>query len=116
MLYLQAIAKLTYSTSSQSDRGTVYYFRNLLNARNVKHDVKNSFRAYKTLYYTIFDAICCILFLREFDKHKMDDIINLPEGFENISNDEKIAWMNDICRRIVRKWFFDNTDDIFHAI
>ena len=115
-LYFQAIAKLTYSTSSQSDRGTVYYFRNLLNARNVKHDVKNSFRAYKTLYYTIFDAICCILFLREFDKHKMDDIINLPEGFENISNDEKIAWMNDICRRIVRKWFFDNTDDIFHAI
>lgn len=24
--------------------------------------------------------------------------------------------MNDICRRIVRKWFFDNTDNIFHAI
>ena len=116
MLSFQAIAKLTYSTLSQSDRGTVYYFRNILNARNVKHDVKNSFRAYKMLYYSIFDAICCIMFLREFDKLKVDAYINLPDGFENQSDDEKISWMNDICQRIVKKWFFDNSDDIFHDL
>lgn len=104
---------MTYSTSSQRDRGTVYYFRNILNARNVKYDVKNAFRAYKMLYYTIFDAICCIMFLNEFDKNELESEIELPDGFLDQSDESKISWMNDLCSRIVHKWFFDSKNDIF---
>lgn len=114
--FFQAIAKLTYSTASQTDRGTLYYFRNLLNARNVKHDVENSFRAYKMLYYSVFDAICCTMFLKEFGKSEFDSQIDLPEGFQDESDDKKITWMNDLCQTIVKKWFFDNKDDIFEEL
>lgn len=49
MNFLEAIHKLTYSTKSAVDQGTVYYYRNLLNMRNVKGQVYNAYRAYKML-------------------------------------------------------------------
>lgn len=36
MNFLEAIYKLTFLTESAQDRGTVYYYRNLLYARDVK--------------------------------------------------------------------------------
>ena len=51
-MIFQAIGRMTYSTESGADRGTVYYYRNLLNARYVKGEVKNAYRGYKHLYYT----------------------------------------------------------------
>ncbi|XP_061190250.1 uncharacterized protein LOC133198121 [Saccostrea echinata] len=71
MNFLEVLCQIDLFTSSERDRGTVYYFRNVLNARNVKSSVKNSFRAYKMLYYTIFDASCCTLFLMEFNIHDL---------------------------------------------
>lgn len=56
MNFLEAIAKLTYSTDSGCDPGTMYYFRDKLNARNVKGKVTNSYRAHKYLYYFVLDA------------------------------------------------------------
>lgn len=41
---------MTFSTESASDPGTVYYYRNVLNMRNVKGKVKNSYRPHKMLY------------------------------------------------------------------
>lgn len=65
------------------------------------------------LYYSVFDAICCTMFLKEFGKSEFDSQIDLPEEFQDESDDKKITWMNDSCQTIVKKWFFDNKDDIF---
>ena len=70
---------MTYNTESAGDRGTAYYYRNLLNARNVKGEVKNAYRGYKHLYYTIFDAICCGLLMTELNMESPDADIRLPE-------------------------------------
>lgn len=115
MNFMEAICKLTYNSQSNKDRGTACYFRNFLNARNVKGKVKNSFRAYKHLYYTIFDAICCILFLKEFKLDNIEDEIELPENFSDKTNEEKIEWLNSICLEVVQKWFFEN-DDMFQQL
>lgn len=58
----------------------MYYFRNKLNARNVKGKVRNSYRAHKYLYYTVLDVLCCVMFLDEFEIVNFDDVIPLPNG------------------------------------
>jgi hypothetical protein len=87
---------LTFSTSSGKDRGTAYYFRNLLNCRNIKGDVKNSYRAYKMLYYTIFDGICCALFLRELNLKSFDDDIPLPPDWDKLCDSDKQHFISTI--------------------
>ena len=113
---LQAINRITYSTSSSRDRGTMYYYRNLLNARNVKGDVKNSYRAYKYLYYTVFDAICCVLFYLYFAINSPDDMIPILHDFAEWSSDHKIKWINDIVSQIVKHWFFEGSQDILEEL
>lgn len=108
--------KLTYSTGSSTDRGTVYYFRNLLNHRGVKGDVKNAYRAYKYLYYTILDAICSYLFLKDLDLQCLDDSVPLPDHFSELSEADKILWINNICARIIEKYFFENSSDIMSKL
>lgn len=53
---------MTFSTESACDPGTVYYYRNVLNTRNVNGKVKNSYRPHKMLYYTVLDGIIMALF------------------------------------------------------
>ncbi|XP_056008253.1 uncharacterized protein LOC125657360 isoform X2 [Ostrea edulis] len=110
MNFLEAIVLQTYSTQSANDRGTVYYYKNILNARNVKGKVKNSYRGYKMLYRTIFDAMCCAFFLKEFGLLNLTESIPLPDEFSKWTGEEKIQWMNNICERIVNKWFFGDSD------
>ena len=115
-IFFQAVYRLTYSTSSVRDQGTMYYYRNLLNARNVKGDVKNSYRAYKHLYYTVFDGICCVLFYKHLNINSIDQIVNLPSDLSTWDNDVKISWLNNIIRNIVKKWFFDDSQDIVEEL
>jgi hypothetical protein len=89
---LQAIYKLTYNTGSGADPGTMYYYRNLLNLRNVKGNVKNAYRPYKLLYYTVLDAICVVMFLKHFSLMEIDSEIPFPQNFSEMSNDDKIRW------------------------
>lgn len=107
---------MTYSTESGADRGTVYYYRNLLNARNVKGEVKNAYRGYKHLYYTIFDAICCGLFMKETQITSVDDNIVYPENFKAMDDAQKINWINDICKALVQKYFFTGDEDIMREL
>lgn len=58
----------------------MYYFKILLNAKNVKGNVKNSFRAHKLLYYVVFDALCCSLFKQEMNVEDEDQL--LPSDFQ----------------------------------
>lgn len=117
MNFLEAIHKLTYDTGSAKDRGTAYYYRNLLNLRNVKADVKNAYRPYKLLYYTLLDAICVVLFLDYFQIGEVaEDKIEIPypRTFEGMTKEEKIQWINDICECILAQWFFEGESmDLF---
>lgn len=116
MNFLEAIHKLTYSTKSAVDQGTVYYYRNLLNMRNVKGQVYNAYRAYKMLYYVILDAICLLLFLNFFDVPDIEHAIELPRNFAAMSDEEKIEYIDSVSENILRKYFFDSTDDIFQNL
>ncbi|XP_069109713.1 uncharacterized protein [Argopecten irradians] len=116
MNFLEAICRLTYNTTSGSDRGTAYYFRNILNARNVKAEVKNSYRAYKMLYHTIFDGMCCVLFYKEFGLKDMTDPIPIPAEWSQWNKDAKIDWINNVSIGIVNKWFFEDSDDVLEAV
>lgn len=111
MNFLEAICRLTYNTESAGDRGTAAYFSNLLNVVNVKGEVRNAYRPYKLLYYTILDAMCCVLFFQKFSKTS-DEEIPLPHNFQNFSSEEKIAWFNRICCEILQEYFFESQTDI----
>lgn len=80
-MVFQAIHKLTYDTGSGRDPCTMYYYRNLLNARNVKGHVKNSYRPYKQLFYTVLDALCIVHFLHHFYLADLDSEIPFPDNF-----------------------------------
>lgn len=115
MNFLEAICRLTYNKDSAGDRGTAHYFRNLLNAGNVKGEVHNEYRPFRLLYYTILDAMCCALFLQKFDKG-FDDQIPLPDSFAYFSSDEKIDWLNNICKDILEKNFLESEKDIMKEL
>lgn len=115
-MVFQAIHKLTYDTGSERDSCTMYYYRNLLNARSVKGHVKNSYRPYKQLYYTVLDAVCIVHFLRHFHLPDLDTEIPFPDNFIEMSNEDKMNWLNETCRTILKNEFFENEDDIFSSL
>lgn len=86
----QDIYKLTFSTESAQDRGTVYYYRNLRNARDVKWKEKNAYRPQKMLHYTILDAMCLLLFLEELNMDADSDV-PLLSHFKDMTNDGKFS-------------------------
>lgn len=92
----------------------MYYFRNKLNARKVKGKVRNCYRAHKYLYHTVLDALCCVMFLDEFEIVNFDDVI--PENFGVKPDDEKIAWINEICTNLLKKHFFNEGDDLMETL
>lgn len=112
MNFLEAIAKLTFSTESGQDPGTLYFYRNLLNHRGVKGEVKNAYRPYKLLFYTVFDAICQLLLLHHFHLTEADSNIPFPEGFQELSKKDKVEWLNLVASEILQTWFFENEEDI----
>ncbi|XP_052691623.1 uncharacterized protein LOC128169542 [Crassostrea angulata] len=116
MNFLEAIHKLTYDTGSGRDPCTMYYYRNLLNARNLKGHVKNSYRPYKQLFYTVLDALCIVHFLHHFHLADLDSEIPFPDNFMQMTNEDKIDWLNETCRTILKGEFFDNEDDIFSSL
>lgn len=107
---------MTFSTESASDPGTVYYYRNVLNMRNVKGKVKNSYRPHKMLYYTVLDGIIMALFYNHFGLNDFESDIPVSEHFQKFTEEQKFNWLNDICEEIVQKWFFDNGTDIRQSL
>lgn len=78
--------------------------------------MKNAYRAYKYLYYTILDAICCHLLRKELEQESFEDSIPLPDHFDQFSDAEKITWINDLCERIIDKYFFESSPDIMSKL
>jgi hypothetical protein len=76
----------------------------LHNMRSVKGKVKNSYRPHKLLYYTILDAICLVMLLDHFKLSDLEENIPFPVDFQDISDQQKINWLNNICGIIIFTW------------
>ena len=114
LFQFQAIFKLTYSTDTAGDACTVHYYRNLLEHRGAKGPVKNAYREYKVLYYTILDGIIVLLFLHQLGSSNLESL-SLPD-FSQMKPEERISWLNDLCEEILCKWFFEGTQDVCDEI
>lgn len=107
VIILQVICILIYKSILVGNRGIFVYFRNFLNVRNVKGEVKNFYKVYKFLLYIIFDVMCCVLFFKEFGLCSIEEKIFV---LELSSFEEKVLWINEVSERIVKNWFFENID------
>lgn len=50
-------------------------------------------------------VVCC--FFKEFGLRSTEEKIPVPELS---SSEEKVSWINEVSERIVKNWFFENTD------
>lgn len=64
------------------------------------------------LYYVILDAVCLVMFLAIMNSKSVDEEILVPEDFDNKTDKEKAEWIDGISRQILKKWFFEESDDI----
>lgn len=58
----------------------------------------------------------CNLFLKEFNIQDLDEPIPLPKDFEKASSEEKIRWIEDVCAKVVDKYFFEECTDIMDKL
>lgn len=63
------------------------------------------------LYYVILDAVCLVMFLAIMNSKSVDEEILVPEDFDNKTDKEKAEWIDGISRQILKKWFFEESDD-----
>lgn len=64
------------------------------------------------LYYVILDAVCLVMFLAIMNSKSVYEEILVPEDFDNKTDKEKAEWIDGISRQILKKWFFEESDDI----
>lgn len=64
------------------------------------------------LYYVILDAVCLVMFLAIMNSRSVDEEVLVPEDFDNKTDKEKAEWIDGISRQILKKWFFEESDDI----
>lgn len=64
------------------------------------------------LYYVILDVVCFVMFLVIMNLKSVDEEILVLEDFDNKIDKEKVEWIDGISRQILKKWFFEELDDI----
>lgn len=64
------------------------------------------------LYYVILDVVCFVMFLVKMNLKSVDEEILVLEDFDNKIDKEKVEWIDGISRQILKKWFFEELDDI----
>lgn len=52
------------------------------------------------------------MFLAIMNSKSVDEEILVPEDFDNKTDKEKAEWIDGISRQILKKWFFEESDDI----
>lgn len=61
---------------------------------------------YKLLYFR------CNFFLKEFNIQDLDEFIFFLKDFEKVLSEEKIRLIEDVCVKVVDKYFFEECIDI----
>ena len=108
-MIFKAITQLTYGVENAADKGSVPFYRNMLDYRNVKGNVKNEYRAYKMLYYAVLEAITLCMFLNRVGIDTIPDNsenfpkVPFPDDFTGMTNSGKLEWLNGVCTCIVKK-------------
>lgn len=64
------------------------------------------------LYYVVLDAVCLVMFLAIMNSNSVDEEILVPEDFDNKIDKKKAELIDGISRQILKKWFFEESDDI----
>lgn len=64
------------------------------------------------LYYVILDVVCFVMFLVIMNLRSVDEEVLVLEDFDNKIDKEKVEWIDGISRQILKKWFFEELDDI----
>lgn len=64
------------------------------------------------LYYVILDVVCFVMFLVIMNLKSVDEDVLVLEDFDNKIDKEKVEWIDGISRQILKKWFFEELDDI----
>lgn len=57
------------------------------------------------LYSTIFDGICCLLFLKEFGLTDATQTIPIPDDFFEWLSEQNISWMSEFVRQLLGNGF-----------
>lgn len=52
------------------------------------------------------------MFLAIMNSRSVDEEVLVPEDFDNKTDIEKAEWIDGISRQILKKWFFEGSDDI----
>lgn len=68
------------------------------------------------LFYTVLDAIILVLFLEYFGLNDLESTVPLPDSFNELTSESKTKWLNDVCKTVLRKWFFDEGDDVCETL
>lgn len=64
------------------------------------------------LYYVILDVVCFVMFLVIMNLRSVDEEVLVLGDFDNKIDKEKVEWIDGISRQILKKWFFEELDDI----
>lgn len=64
------------------------------------------------LYYVILDVVCFVMFMVIMNLRSVDEEVLVLEDFDNKIDKEKVEWIDGISRQILKKWFFEELDDI----
>jgi hypothetical protein len=62
------------------------------------------------------DAICLVMLLDHFKLSDLEENIPFPVDFQDISDQQKINWLNNICGIIIKKFFFENEADMCASV
>ena len=114
-LFPQLIYSWFFSSKSDSDLGTLFPDRTLINWRNVTGDPHSSFRTNGDFLHVIFLSQCyhsCMTVLGFADKSSAPEHYPLPEDMENLRKAQKIEYLYGISEKEVDSFIFQSEEQI----
>ena len=114
-LFPQLIYSWFFSSKSDSDLGTLFPDRTLINWRNVTGDPPSSFRENGDFLHVIFLSQCyhsSMTVLGFADKSSAPEHYPLPEDMENLRKAQKIEYLYGISEKEVDSFIFQSEEQI----
>lgn len=114
-LFQQLIYSWFFSSKSDSDLGTLFPDRTLINWRNVTGDPHSSFRANGDFLHVIFLSQCyhsCMTVLGFAEKSSAPEHYPLPEDMEKLRKAQKLEYLYGISEKEVDSFIFQSEEQI----